>query len=105
MNITEVRVKLMHNRSDRLRAFCSITIDDDFVVHDTESGTYEDVPVFIGRLWSKYYAREYGRYPNPADESQLRWYDDVRLSITDSNPQYFSIGVNTSRPDGPPDQR
>ncbi|MFO7955571.1 MAG: SpoVG family protein [Candidatus Brocadiia bacterium] len=34
MNITEVRVKLMRNRSDRLRAFCSVTIDDDFVVHD-----------------------------------------------------------------------
>jgi stage V sporulation protein G len=34
LNITEVRVKLMHDRSDRLRAFCSITIDDDFVVHD-----------------------------------------------------------------------
>ena len=34
MNITEVRVKLMQNRSDRLRAFASITIDDDFVVHD-----------------------------------------------------------------------
>ena len=34
MNITEVRVKLMRNRSDRLRAFCSITIDGDFVVHD-----------------------------------------------------------------------
>jgi len=34
LNITEVRVKLMHHRSDRLRAFCSITIDDDFVVHD-----------------------------------------------------------------------
>jgi stage V sporulation protein G len=24
----------MRNRSDRLRAFCSVTIDDDFVVHD-----------------------------------------------------------------------
>jgi stage V sporulation protein G len=24
----------MHHRSDRLRAFCSITIDNDFVVHD-----------------------------------------------------------------------
>jgi len=34
LNITEVRVKLMRNRSDRLRAFCSITIDGDFVVHD-----------------------------------------------------------------------
>jgi stage V sporulation protein G len=34
LNITEVRVKLMRNRSDRLRAFCSITIDENFVVHD-----------------------------------------------------------------------
>jgi len=34
LNITEVRVKLMRDRSDRLRAFCSVTIDDDFVVHD-----------------------------------------------------------------------
>jgi stage V sporulation protein G len=34
VEITEIRVKLMHNRTDRLRAFCSITIDDDFVVHD-----------------------------------------------------------------------
>ena len=34
MNITEVRVKLLSGRSDRLRAFCSITLDDEFVVHD-----------------------------------------------------------------------
>ena len=34
MNITEVRVKLLEGRSDRLRAFCSITIGDEFVVHD-----------------------------------------------------------------------
>jgi len=34
LNITEVRVKLMEARSDRLRAFCSVTIDNDFVVHD-----------------------------------------------------------------------
>jgi len=34
LNITDVRVKLMHHRTDRLRAFCSITIDGDFVVHD-----------------------------------------------------------------------
>ena len=34
MEITEVRVKLLTGRSDRLRAFCSMTIDDDFVVHD-----------------------------------------------------------------------
>ena len=34
MEITEVRVKLLEGRSDRLRAFCSMTIDDEFVVHD-----------------------------------------------------------------------
>lgn len=34
MEITEVRVKLLTGRSDRLRAFCSITFDDEFVVHD-----------------------------------------------------------------------
>jgi len=34
LNITDVRIKLMHRRSDRLRAFASITIDGDFVVHD-----------------------------------------------------------------------
>ncbi len=34
MNITEVRVKRLEHRSDRLRAFCSITIDDELVVHD-----------------------------------------------------------------------
>ncbi len=34
MNITEVRVKLMSNRQDKLQAFCSITLDDDFVIRD-----------------------------------------------------------------------
>lgn len=34
MKITEVRVKLLGGRSDRLRAFCSITLEDEFVVHD-----------------------------------------------------------------------
>lgn len=34
VNITEVRIKLMESSEDRLRAFCSITIDDSFVVRD-----------------------------------------------------------------------
>jgi stage V sporulation protein G len=34
MEITEVRIKLMENSDDRLRAFCSITFDDSFVVRD-----------------------------------------------------------------------
>ncbi len=34
MEITEVRIKLMEESEDRLRAFCSITIDASFVVRD-----------------------------------------------------------------------
>ncbi len=34
MDITEVRIKLMENTDDRLRAFCSITFDQSFVVRD-----------------------------------------------------------------------
>ena len=34
MKITEVRIKLMENSEDRLRAFCSITFDDAFVIRD-----------------------------------------------------------------------
>lgn len=34
MEITEVRIKLMDDAGDRLRAFCSITFDDCFVIRD-----------------------------------------------------------------------
>lgn len=34
MEITEIRIKLMESSEDRLRAFCSITIDGSFVVRD-----------------------------------------------------------------------
>ena len=34
MEITEIRIKLMESSEDRLRAFCSITIDACFVVRD-----------------------------------------------------------------------
>lgn len=34
MEITEVRIKLMENSEDRLRAFCSITFDECFVIRD-----------------------------------------------------------------------
>lgn len=34
MEITEVRIKLMDDSSERLQAFCSITFDDCFVVRD-----------------------------------------------------------------------
>lgn len=34
MEITEVRIKLVMNPSERLRAFCSITLNGDFVIRD-----------------------------------------------------------------------
>jgi stage V sporulation protein G len=34
MEITEVRIKLVRNKDDRLKAFCSITLDGEFVVRD-----------------------------------------------------------------------
>ena len=34
MEISEVKVKLVNNKDDRLKAFCSITIDREFVVRD-----------------------------------------------------------------------
>jgi stage V sporulation protein G len=34
MQITEIRIKLVENRSDRLKAFCSVTFDNQFVIRD-----------------------------------------------------------------------
>ena len=34
MEISEVRVKLISNAQERLKAFCSITLDNDFVIRD-----------------------------------------------------------------------
>ena len=34
MNLTEIRVKLLQNQSDKLRAFASVTLDDTLVVRD-----------------------------------------------------------------------
>jgi stage V sporulation protein G len=34
LKITEVRVKIMEDRGDKLQAFCTITLDDAFVIRD-----------------------------------------------------------------------
>jgi len=49
VEITEVRIKLTDDPDDRLRAFCSVTIDDSFVVRDLKiiegsSGTFVAMP-------------------------------------------------------------
>ncbi len=34
MRISEARVKLVDNRTEKLQAFCTITLDDDYVIRD-----------------------------------------------------------------------
>jgi stage V sporulation protein G len=34
MNITDVRIKLVEDQQDRLKAFCAVTFDGEFVVRD-----------------------------------------------------------------------
>ena len=34
LNITDIRIRLVNNGSDKLKAVASITIDDELVVHD-----------------------------------------------------------------------
>ena len=34
MEISEIKVKLINNKDDRLKAFCSVTMDNEFVVRD-----------------------------------------------------------------------
>lgn len=44
MRITEVRVKMVGEESERLRAFCSVTIDDAFVIRDLKIIDGDDGP-------------------------------------------------------------
>ncbi len=49
MEISEVRVKLVNRPQERLRAFCSITLDNDFVIRDLKiidgaNGTFVAMP-------------------------------------------------------------
>jgi len=44
MKITEVRVKMVAESSERLRAFCSVTLDDAFVVRDLKVIDGDDGP-------------------------------------------------------------
>lgn len=49
MNITDIRVRLVGNKDSRLKAFCSVTIDGDFVVRDIKivegrSGVFVGMP-------------------------------------------------------------
>jgi stage V sporulation protein G len=47
MNITEVRIKLLENQPDKLRAFASITVEDCVVVRDLKIIEGSDGRLFI----------------------------------------------------------
>lgn len=34
MRITEIHIKLARNKDDKLKAFCSMTLDDEFIIRD-----------------------------------------------------------------------
>lgn len=49
MNITDIKVKLMDDRSDKLAAFCSIILEDSFIIQDLKiirgpQGTFVAMP-------------------------------------------------------------
>lgn len=69
---------------------------DEFVVKRGHTSLYAGVPVFTATLHSRYQCEDYYK-DDPPDDSKLRWYDEVRILITDSQPQYFCIDINLDR--------
>ena len=67
MNITEVRVKMVSEGTERLRAFCSVTLDDAFVVRDLKviDGTHGPFVAMPSRKLSD-------RCPNCRSKNHLR---------------------------------
>lgn len=99
MEITEVRIKLMEASEDRLRAFCSITIDHCFVVRDLKiiegvNGPFVAMPsrkmtARCGKCGNKNYLRSH--YCNQCG-ARLRGPQDVHDSEgSNSNKMYADI--------------
>ncbi|MEQ1827257.1 MAG: SpoVG family protein [Pirellula sp.] len=99
MEITEVRIKLMEESEDRLRAFCSITIDHSFVIRDLKiiegvNGPFVAMPsrkmtARCGKCGNKNYLRSH--YCNQCG-ARLRGPQDIRDSEgASSNKLYADI--------------
>lgn len=104
MQITEVRIKLMEDPSERLQAFCSITFDDAFVVRDLKiiegsNGPFVAMPsrkltAHCHNCGSKNYLRacycnQCGARLNPGreakdDEGRTKLYADIAHPINSS---------------------
>jgi stage V sporulation protein G len=98
MEITEVRIKLMDSSEDRLRAFCSITLDHAFVVRDLKiiegsNGPFVAMPsrkmtARCGRCGSKNHMRS--NYCNQCGK-RLRGAQDLQDIEGASNKLYADI--------------
>lgn len=98
MEITEVRIKLMEESEDRLRAFCSITFDHSFVVRDLKiiegaNGPFVAMPsrkmsARCGRCGSKNHLRSH--YCNQCG-SRLRGPQDLKDVEGGPNKLYADI--------------
>jgi len=98
MDITEVRIKLMDSSEDRLRAFCSITLDNAFVVRDLKiiegsNGPFVAMPsrkmtARCGRCGSKNHMRS--NYCNQCGK-RLRGAQDLQDIEGASNKLYADI--------------
>lgn len=98
MDITEVRIKLMEDSEDRLRAFCSITFDQAFVVRDLKiiegtNGPFVAMPsrkmtARCGRCGSKNHMRS--NYCNQCGK-RLRGAQDLHDIEGASNKLYADI--------------
>ncbi len=98
MDITEVRIKLMEESEDRLRAFCSITLDHAFVIRDLKiiegsSGPFVAMPsrkmsARCGRCGSKNHLRSH--YCNQCG-TRLRGPQDLRDVEGGANKLYADI--------------
>ena len=102
MEITDIRVKLVNHSSDRLKAFCSVTLDDEFVIRDIKlvegsNGLFVAMPSrklttscpkckHKNPLRARYCAECGAGLPNlelPVDDAgRLRLYRDIAHPIT-----------------------
>lgn len=98
MEITEVRIKLMEESEDRLRAFCSITLDHCFVIRDLKiiegvNGPFVAMPsrkmsARCGKCGNKNHLRSH--YCNQCG-ARLRGPQDVREPEGGANKLYADI--------------
>jgi len=105
MEITEVRIKLMEDSEDRLRAFCSITLDQCFVIRDLKiiegsNGPFVAMPsrkmsARCGRCGSKNHMRSH--YCNQCG-TRLRGMQDLRDVEGGANKLYADIAHPINQP-------